>query len=141
MAPQYWLLKSEPETYSFQRLLKEKKANWDGVRNFQARNFLKLVKKGDLAVIYHSGDERAAVGIAKCTREGYADIEAEDGKEWVQIDIAPVAALKHPVSLSTMKATPALKDMFLIRQSRLSVMPITKTEYNTLLKLSEKEPK
>lgn len=141
MAPQYWLLKSEPETYSFERLLKEKKTNWDGVRNFQARNFLKLVKKGDQALIYHSGDERAVVGIAKCVREGYADIEAEDGKEWVQIDIAPVAALKSSVPLSTIKATPALKDILLIRQSRLSVMPISKIHFNTLIKLSEKEKK
>lgn len=141
MAPQYWLLKSEPETYSFERLLKEKKTNWDGVRNFQARNFLKLVKKGDQALIYHSGNERAVVGIAKCVREGYADIEAEDGKEWVQIDIAPMSALKNPVPLSTIKATPALKDILLIRQSRLSVMPISKIHFNTLIKLSEKEKK
>lgn len=138
MASQYWLLKTEPEVYSFERLLKEKKTNWDHVRNFQARNFLKQVKKGDLALIYHSGDVRAVVGVSKCIREGYPDIEIEDGKEWVQIDIAPVKALTHAVSLATIKATPALKDLMLIRQSRLSVMPISEKDFLTLEKLSTK---
>jgi predicted RNA-binding protein with PUA-like domain len=135
----YWLFKTEPETYSFTELLKEKKTNWNNVRNFQARNFLRTVKKDDLALIYHSGDTRAVVGIAKCVREGYADIEKEDGKEWVQIDIAPVRELKNQVSLSTIKATPSLKDIPLIRQSRLSVMPVTKAHFETILKLSEKD--
>jgi len=138
MASQYWLLKTEPETYSFDRLLKDKKTNWNDVRNFQARNFLRQVKKGDTTLIYHSGDDKAVVGIAECVREGYADIEVEDGKEWVQIDIAPVAALKNRVPLSVIKATAALKDIPLIRQSRLSVMPITKAHFQTIVKLSGK---
>jgi predicted RNA-binding protein with PUA-like domain len=138
MASQYWLMKTEPQVFSFERLLKEKKTNWDGVRNFQARNFLKQVKKGDLVLIYHSNDDRAVVGIAKCVREGYPDIEAEDGKEWVQVDLAPVEAYENPVPLSVIKSTPALKDMFLIRQSRLSVMPITPKEFEILGKLSTK---
>lgn len=138
MTSQYWLLKTEPGTYSFESLLKDQKTNWNGVRNFQARNFLKKIKKGDQTIIYHSGDDKAVVGIAECVREGYADIEAEDGKEWVQIDIAPVAPLKIRVPLSLIKATPSLKDMLLIRHTRLSVMPITKTNFNTLLKLSQK---
>ncbi len=139
MAPQYWLFKSEPGTYSFDRLLKEKKTNWNDVRNFQARNYLKEVKKGDQAVIYHSGDDKAVVGVAECVREGYPDIEEEDGKEWVQIDIKPVASLTSAVPLSLIKATPDLKDMPLIRHTRLSVMPITKTHFDTLIKLSENQ--
>lgn len=141
MASQYWLLKTEPETYSFDRLLKDRKTNWNDVRNFQARNFLRQVKKGDTTLIYHSGDDKAVVGIAECVREGYADIEEEDGKEWVQIDIAPVAPLKNRVPLSVIKSTSALKDIPLIRQSRLSVMPITKAHFQTILKLSEKAAK
>jgi predicted RNA-binding protein with PUA-like domain len=137
MAPSYWLLKTEPGTYSFAQLLKEKRANWNDVRNFQARNFLKEIKKGDRTVIYHSGDDKAVVGVAECIREGYPDIEKEDGKEWVQIDIAPVRELAHPVPLFKIKATPSLKDMPLIRHTRLSVMPITKSHFETLVKLSE----
>lgn len=138
MPVHYWLLKTEPETYSFDRLLKDKKTNWNDVRNYQARNFLREIKKGDLTVIYHSGDDKAVVGVAECVKEGYPDIDSDDGSEWVQIDIAPVKPLKAPVSLATIKSTAALKEMPLIRQSRLSVMPITKAHYETLLKLGEK---
>ncbi|MBS1963198.1 MAG: EVE domain-containing protein [Bdellovibrionales bacterium] len=140
MAIAYWLLKTEPETYSFARLEKDRRTNWNDVRNFQARNFLKAIKKGDSAVIYHSGDDKAVVGIAECVREGYPDIDADDGKEWVQIDIAPVKALAHPVPLATIKSTGALKDLPLIRQSRLSVMPITKAHFETLVALSKAAP-
>jgi predicted RNA-binding protein with PUA-like domain len=135
MASRYWLLKTEPETYSFERLLKDRKTNWNDVRNFQARNFLREIKKGDLAAIYHSGDAKSVVGIAECVREGYPDIDTDDGKEWVQIDLAPVKALPNAVPLSTIKSTAALKDLPLIRQSRLSVMPITKAHYDAILKL------
>lgn len=141
MATSYWLLKTEPETYSFARLQKEKRTNWCDVRNFQARNFLKTIKKGDTTVIYHSGDDKAAVGIAECVKEGYPDIDADDGKEWVQIDIAPVRALANPVPLAAIKTTPALKDIPLIKQSRLSVMPITKAHFDAIVKLSEKAAK
>jgi predicted RNA-binding protein with PUA-like domain len=138
MAPSYWLLKSEPEVYSFERLLEEKRTNWDHVRNFQARNFLKTIKKDDLTVIYHSGDTKAVVGVAKCVKEGYADIDADDGKEWVQIDIAPVRALANAVPLSAIKANAMLKNMLFVRQSRLSVSSMTKAEFDALVKLSEK---
>ncbi len=137
MARSYWLLKTEPGTYSFARLLAEKRANWNGVRNFQARNFLKGIKKGDSTVIYHSGEDKSVVGIAECVREGYPDIDPDDGKEWVQIDIAPVRELPHPVSLAVIKATPSLTAMPLIRHSRLSVMPITKAHFDTLVELSK----
>lgn len=137
MAPAYWLLKTEPETYSFSELLRDKRTNWNDVRNFQARNFLKVIKKGDTAVIYHSGGDKAAVGVAECVKEGYPDIEKEDGKEWVQIDIKPVRAFKNPVTLSAIKSTPALKELPMLRQSQLSVMPITKAQFETIAKLSE----
>ena len=140
MASSYWLLKTEPETYSFSELRKDKRTNWNDVRNFQARNFLKVVKKGDLAVIYHSGGEKSAVGVAACVKEGYADIEKEDGKEWIQIDIAFEREFAHPVSLATIKATPALKNLPMLRQSQLSCMPVTKAEFEMLVKLSEKAP-
>jgi predicted RNA-binding protein with PUA-like domain len=138
MPAQYWLLKTEPETYSFARLQKEKKTNWNDVRNYQARNYLRQVKTGDLTVIYHSGEEKAVVGVAKCVRESYPDRDPGDDAEWVQIDIAPVQAMKSPVSLGIIKTTASLKAMPLIKQSRLSVMPITRAEYETLLKLGEK---
>lgn len=130
----YWLLKSEPETYSFSQLEKDKKTNWDHVRNYQARNFLRQVKKGDLALIYHSGDDKAVVGIAECVKEAYPDIDPEGG-DWVQIDLKPVEKLKTPVTLATIKATASLKEIPLIKQSRLSCMPVTKAHFDTLKKL------
>lgn len=138
MAPSYWLLKTEPETYSFSELVRDRRTNWNEVRNFQARNFLKGVRKGDLAVIYHSGKEKAVVGLAECVKEAYPDIDADDGKEWVQIDLRPVRPLDPPVTLATIKATPALKELPMLRQSQLSCMPITKGQFETILKLSQK---
>lgn len=140
MAPSYWLLKTEPETYSFAELRKDRRTNWNDVRNFQARNFLKAVRKGDLALIYHSGGEKAVVGVATCAKEGYPDIEKEDGKEWVQVDLAFERGFTHPVPLAVIKATPSLKDLPMIRQSQLSCMPVTKAHFETIVKLSEKAP-
>jgi predicted RNA-binding protein with PUA-like domain len=138
MADSFWLFKSEPETYSFDQLIQDKKTNWDHVRNYQARNFLRQVKKGDLAIIYHSGDDKAAVGIAQCVREAYPDIDPEGG-DWVQIDLKPVEKFKTPVTLATMKATPALKDLSLIKQSRLSCMSITPAHFQILKKMGMKK--
>lgn len=135
--PSYWLLKTEPGTYSFDQLLKDKKTNWNGVRNFQARNFLKEVSVGDLAIIYHSGDERAAVGIARVTKSAYPDPDLEKPGEWVQVDIEPVSKLRTPVSLSQIKATPELKDLPLIRQSRLSSMPISAAHFEKIVVLGK----
>ena len=137
MKPAYWLLKTEPETYSFERLLKEGKTNWNGVRNYQARNNLRKMKKNDLALIYHSGDDKAVVGIAKVIKEAYPDIDA-DGVEWTQVDVAPIKAIANPVTLKQIKETPSLKEMPLIKQSRLSVMPINENHYEELIKLSAK---
>jgi len=134
MALQYWLLKTEPGTYSFDRLLKDRKTNWNDVRNYQARNYLRQVKKGDVAAIYHSGDDKYVVGFAEIVKEAYPDVDPEGG-DWVQIDLKPVAPLKEPVQLATIKADSELKDMPLVRHTRLSVMPITKTHFERLKKL------
>jgi predicted RNA-binding protein with PUA-like domain len=136
--PSYWLLKTEPGTYSFQQLLKDRKTNWNDVRNFQARNSLRQMAKGDVALIYHSGDDKAVVGWAEVVREAYADPDPEDPKgDWVQVDLKPGKALPRAISLAEIKKTAALADLPLIRQSRLSVMPVTPTHYRTILKLSE----
>jgi predicted RNA-binding protein with PUA-like domain len=132
---QHWLLKTEPETYSFSRLLKDRKTNWNGVRNFQARNFLREMEKGDLALIYHSGDDKCVVGVSEVSRPGYADPDPEKPGEWVQVDLVPVKEFKRTISLQEIKSTASLADLMLIKQSRLSVMPITKKHYDTLVKL------
>lgn len=137
MATQYWLLKTEPETYSFDRLMKDKKTNWNDVRNFQARNYLRQAKKGDVAAIYHSGDGKCVVGFAEVVREAYPDIDPEGG-DWVQIDLKPIEALKAPVALAAIKTDSVLKDMPLVKQSRLSCMPITKAHFERLKKLGMK---
>jgi predicted RNA-binding protein with PUA-like domain len=136
MKLQHWLMKTEPETYSFEQLLKDKKTNWNGVRNFQARNHLKNVKKGDLVLIYHSGDVRAVVGVAEVSRDGYPDPDPKKAGDWVQIDLIPEQKLKNPVTLSSIKSETSLKNMPLIKQSRLSVMPITAAEYAKILKMA-----
>lgn len=141
MARSYWLLKTEPMTYSFAQLLKDRKTHWNDVRNYQARNFLKEISVGDRALIYHSGDDKAVMGIAEIIRAAYPDPDPEDPKtEWVQVDLKPVLALPESVSLATLKATPALKDLMLIRQSRLSVMPVTATQFQTIVKLGGAKP-
>ena len=131
----YWLLKTEPATFSWDDLVREKKAVWDGVRNFQARKHLKEIKKGDCAFIYHTGEEKAIVGISNITREGYP--EPKDAA-WVAIDLAPAKPLKKPVSLATIKADKSLQKMVLVRAARLSVQPVTKDEYDRILELSTK---
>jgi predicted RNA-binding protein with PUA-like domain len=135
MKPSFWLLKTEPGTYSFSQLLKDGKTNWNGVRNFQARNNLKSIKKGDIALIYHSGDDKSVVGVARVVREAYPDPDPKKKGDWVQVDLEPVEALKEPVALAELKATRELKDLPLIKQSRLSVMQITGDHYKRILKL------
>ena len=130
----YWILKTEPSTYSFEELLKDKKTRWDGVRNYQARNNLRAMKVGDLAVIYHSGDGKAAVGLSKVASAPYKDPTSPD--DWATIDLKAVKAFKKPVTLAEMKADKLLKAMTLVRNSRLSVSPLTKAEYDLLIKLS-----
>jgi len=141
MSHSYWLFKSEPSTYSFADLQKDKTTNWNGVRNYQARNFLNQVKKGDLALIYHSGDERAVVGISRVKKAAYPDPDPKKKGDWVQVDIEPVKPFKSQVTLSAIKSTTSLKNLPLIKQSRLSVMPITESHFNALVALSEGKEK
>lgn len=134
----YWLLKTEPGTYDFATLLKEGRTPWNGVRNFQARNFLKLAKINDLALIYHSGDEKEVVGVARVVTEAYPDLDKKKPGEWVQIDLEPVKALRAPIPLSAIKKTKTLSDMLLIKHTRLSVMPISEIHFKTLCDLGGK---
>lgn len=137
MPTTYWLLKTEPETYSFERLVKEKRTNWNDVRNYQARNNLRKMAKGDVALIYHSGGDKAVVGVARVVREAYADPDPEGG-DWAQVDVEAVEALRRPIPLSEIKSSKALADLPLIRQSRLSVMPISEAHYQAILELSRR---
>ena len=132
----HWLLKSEPVKYSWDRMLKEKKTFWDGVRNYQARNNLKEMKKGDLCLFYHSNEGKEVVGIVKVVKEHYQDPTTDD-TNWVVVDVSPFKALKKPVTLEQIKADKRLKDIGLVRQGRLSVMKLTPEEFDTILELSE----
>lgn len=126
----YWLFKSEPETWSWDQQKREgrKGAEWDGVRNFQARNNMRAMKKGDLGFFYHSGEDKAVVGIVKVVKEAHPDSTDPSG-QWECVDVAAVTALPRPVTLSEIKAAPALKSMVLVRNSRLSVQPVTEAEW------------
>ena len=140
MAKHFWLVKQEPEAYPWKQLVRDGRTAWTGVRNFQARNFLRAMKEGDLVLFYHSVSERQVVGIAQVVREAYPDptIEADEAKGgWVCVDISPAKPLKNPVSLSTIKEEAILKDMLLVRQSRLSVMPVTVAQFNRITQLAE----
>lgn len=136
MIMKYWLLKSDPETYSWENLIEDKKTDWTGVRNYQARNNLKDMKLGDLALFYHSQKEKAIVGIAQIVKEYYQDPTTDD-THWVAVDIAPVETFKKPVTLAQIKEDPQLKNIGLLKQSRLSVIPVTNEEYNEIIKLSK----
>ena len=132
----YWLLKTEPDTFSWDDLVRDKKTGWDGVRNFQARSHLKAMKKGDLAFVYHTGEEKSVVGIAKVTKENYPD---PNDNEWVAIEIAPVSKLKKPVALAQIKADKRFTSMVLVKASRLSVQPVKKEEFDMIVALSEEK--
>lgn len=132
----YWLAKSEPEAYAWSQLVKDGRTAWTGVRNFQARNNLRAMKKGDPVFFYHSVSEKQIVGIAKVAKEFYPDATAEEG-DWSCVDLAPVKGLVKPVTLETIKADKILQDMPLLKQSRLSVTPLTKAQFERLLALAE----
>ena len=132
----YWLMKSEPETYSIEDLERERVAGWDGVRNYQARNNLRAMKKADLVFFYHSVSDKEIVGVAKVTREHYPDPTAKEG-DWSVVDLAAAEPMKKPVSLAQIKVDKSLVDIALIKQSRLSVMPITEAEFRRILELGE----
>jgi predicted RNA-binding protein with PUA-like domain len=133
---QYWLVKQEPGDYSWSDLEKDGRTAWTGVRNFQARINLRAMKKGDLAFFYHSGDEKQVVGIAKVLKEAYPDATATEG-DWVAVDVGPVKALKKPVTLADIKAQKQLQEMKVVRQSRLSVSPVTSSQFEQILRLGE----
>ena len=130
----YWLLKSEPSSYSWDQLLKDKRTNWSGVRNFQAAANLKAMKKGDHAFFYHSNEGLAVVGICEIVKEAYPDPSDKTGK-FVQVDVKPVAPLKQPVTMAEIKATPGLSDMVLVKNSRLSVQPVTAAQWKAVCKM------
>ena len=130
----YWLVKQEPETYSWATFVKDGRAAWTGVRNFQARNNLRAMKKGDRVLYYHSVTDKQVIGYARVEREAYPDPTADEG-DWCCVDLVPVRALKKPVSLETIKADRVLKEMPLLKNSRLSVMPLTQEQFDHVLQL------
>src|SRR5690554_2650432 len=134
----YFLVKSEPFKYSWDQFFKDKQTFWDGVRNYQARNNLKDMKKGDLVLFYHSNEGKEVVGIAKVVKEFYQDPTTNDDR-WVVVDLAPLEALNHPVSLQTIKEDDLLKDTALVKQSRLSVMPLKAVEFDRIIALGNAE--
>lgn len=129
---QHWLVKSEPSAYSWSDLVRDHKTAWTGVRNFQARNNLRAMKRGELVLFYHSVKDPAVVGISKVEKEFYPDPTASEG-DWSCVDLVPVKQLPSPVPLAEIKADPSLKEISLIRQSRLSVMPLTAHEYQRIV--------
>ena len=131
----YWLLKSEPDAWSWDNQVKEGASMWDGVRNYQARNNLKEMKKNDLCFFYHSVTERSIVGIVKVVKEYYPDPTDKTGR-FVVVDVKAIKKLKNPVSLDQIKENNKLQDIALVKQSRLSVMPLKKTEWNIIVKMS-----
>ncbi|MGC3989938.1 MAG: EVE domain-containing protein [Chthoniobacteraceae bacterium] len=134
---QHWLVKQEPTAYAWETFVKDGGTAWTGVRNFQARINLRTMKKGDRVLYYHSVVGKAVVGIAEVAREAYPDPTATEG-EWVCVDLKPVKALKHPVSLEQIKAESSLAEIKLLRQSRLSVMPLGAAEFEKIVELSAK---
>ncbi|MBI2485609.1 MAG: EVE domain-containing protein [Deltaproteobacteria bacterium] len=134
----HWLVKSEPFKYSWEQFLKDGRTYWDGIRNYQARNNLKAMKKGDLVLFYHSNEGMEVVGIAKVTKESYQDPTTDD-ERWVVVDLKPVETLKNPVSLNEIKKDKRLKNIALIKQGRLSVMPATKDEYEVIVAMGRKK--
>jgi predicted RNA-binding protein with PUA-like domain len=131
-----FLVKSEPTVYPFEQLVSEKKTDWTGIRNFEARNNLRAMKKGDTLLFYHSIKGKEIVGIAKVTKEAFADPTADEG-DWSAVVVAPVKKLAKPVTLATIKAHPLLSKMALVKKSRISVVPVTDAELKAVLKLAE----
>ena len=130
----HWLVKSEPFKYSWEKFNQDGRTFWDGVRNYQARNNLKAMKEGDLVLFYHSNEGKNVVGIAKVVKEFYQDPTTDDAN-WVVVDLSPVESLKNPVSLEQIKAEPSLVDISLVRQGRLSVMPLKAEEFDKILEM------
>jgi predicted RNA-binding protein with PUA-like domain len=135
MAKQHFLIKSEPDKYSFSNLVRDGKTTWDGVRNFEARNNLRSMKTGDACLFYHSNEGKVVVGVARVARAAYPDPSTVD--DWSAVDIEPVKAFRRPVSLDEMRAHPALAGMMIFRKQRLSVVPVTPSEFETVVELGK----
>jgi len=131
----YWLVKTEPGTFSWADLVRTGQTGWDGVRNFQARNHLKAMRLNDTVLIYHSGDDKAIMGLGAVCKEAYPEPNAPD---WVAVDLRAGDALKKPVTLAAIKANPELAGMVLVRASRLSVQPVAAHEFDVILRMSKK---
>ena len=131
----YWLLKSEPMKYSWDRLVTDGRTHWDGVRNYQAANNLKAMKRGDRAFFYHSNEGLAIVGVVEIAKEAYPDPGDATGR-FVMVDVKPLHPVKTPVTLAAIKAEPRLKDFALVRQSRLSVVPVAEAEWRIICKMA-----
>jgi len=133
--PNHWMVKQEPSAYSWDRFVKDGGTAWTGVRNFQARNNLRAMRKGDRVLFYHSVTGKQVVGVATVTRQAYPDPTAREG-DWVCVDLKPVKALGSPVTLEKIKKTPDLEDIPLLKNSRLSVIPLTEEEYDVILHIA-----
>ena len=148
----FWLVKQEPSSYSWSDFIGEDHTSWTGVRNYAARNNLRRMRRGDEVLFYHSGEEKAVVGIAKVMRTAYPDLTAKEGRalskaprrsgdrrsleeDWSTVDLAPLKPLRHPVTLREIKSNPRLKDIQLVRQSRLSVMPLAEAAFSEIVKM------
>jgi predicted RNA-binding protein with PUA-like domain len=138
MAKAHFLIKSEPYKYSFDQLVADRRAVWDGIRSFEARNNLRAMKKGDLLLYYHSSEGKAVVGIARVSREAYPDPTAE-GEDWSVVEIEPVRPLARPVALDELRAHRVLAKMMMLRRPRLSVVPVTGEEFDAVLDLAKKK--
>jgi predicted RNA-binding protein with PUA-like domain len=136
---QYWLVKQEPEDYAWKDLVNDGMTAWTGVRNFSARNNLRAMKRDDLVFFYHSVTDKQVVGIARVEKEAYPDRTADEG-DWVCVDLVPLKALNKPVDLATIKANKALRNLPLVRQPRLSVMPVSAEEFKQILRLGRTSP-
>ncbi len=139
MTRAHWLVKSEPSKYSWDDLVKDGSTYWDGVRNYQARNNLREMKVGDYALYYHSNEGKEVVGVAKVTRSAYPDPTTDDDR-WVVVDVAPVKPLQVSVPLAQIKADPQLRKIPLVTHSRLSVMPLEKSDFERILELGKLSP-
>jgi len=131
----HWLIKSEPSAYSWDQLVKDKRTNWSGVRNYQAANNLKAMRKGDRAFFYHSNEGLEIVGVAEIVKEAYPDPSDASGR-FVMVDVAAVMPVKTPVTLAAIKAEPKLKEFGLVRQGRLSVVPVAEDEWSLITKMA-----
>jgi predicted RNA-binding protein with PUA-like domain len=135
--PRYWLVKSEPFKYSYADLVRDGKTRWDGVRNFEARNALRAMKAGELALYYHSNEGREVVGIIRVITEAYPDPTAPSDEDWSVVDFAPVKQMKAPVSLDQIRGDPGLVDIALLRRSRLSVVPVSSDHFMRILEMGK----